>query len=92
MVPKEIRKKFELVPGDSITWEEKRDGTVVVKPKKRTSLDDVVGMIAVGGDAVADRPRTPKKQDAEKKDDTRKAGTAKSSTTPATPETPEGKD
>lgn len=57
VVPKEIRKKLGLVPGDSITWEEKRDGTVVVKPKKKKSLDDVVGIIAVGGDAVADKKR-----------------------------------
>lgn len=57
MVPKEIRKKLGLVPGDSIVWEEKRDGTVVVKPKKRKSLDDVVGIISVGGDAVADKKR-----------------------------------
>ncbi len=57
VVPKEIRKKLGLVPGDSITWEEKRDGTVVVKPKKKKSLDDIVGIIAVGGDAVADKKR-----------------------------------
>jgi AbrB family looped-hinge helix DNA binding protein len=57
VVPKEIRKKLGLVPGDSITWEEKSDGTVVVAPKKRKSLDDVVGIIAVGGDAVADKKR-----------------------------------
>jgi AbrB family looped-hinge helix DNA binding protein len=57
VVPKEIRKKLDLVPGDSVIWEEKDDGTIVVKPKKRRSLDEVVGMISAGGDAVDDKER-----------------------------------
>ena len=57
VVPRDIRKNLDLVPGDSIVWEQRKDGTVVVKPRKRKSLDDVVGTISVGGDAVADKKR-----------------------------------
>jgi AbrB family looped-hinge helix DNA binding protein len=56
VVPKKIRAKLDLGPGDSIVWEE-RGKSIVVKPKKRKSLDDLVGMISEGGDAVADKER-----------------------------------
>lgn len=57
VVPRDIRKKLDLVPGDSIIWEQRSDGTVVVRPRKRKSLDDVMGMISVGGDAVSDKKK-----------------------------------
>ena len=56
VVPKKIRAKLDLGPGDSLIWEE-RGNSIVVKPKKRKSLDDLVGLISVGGDAVADKKR-----------------------------------
>lgn len=57
VVPRDIRVEWELGPGDSIIWEKRSDGTVVVRPRKRKSLDDVVGLISAGGDAVADKKR-----------------------------------
>lgn len=56
VVPKKIRVMLGLQPGDSIVWEERGD-TIVVRPKKRKSLDELVGMISIGGDAVADKKR-----------------------------------
>lgn len=51
VVPKEIRKKMGIKPGDSLLWEERGD-SAVVKPRKRKTLEDITGIISVGGDAV----------------------------------------
>jgi len=56
VVPREIRKKLGLEPGDSLEWEEKGE-EVVVKPRKRKTLKDITGMISVGGDAVVSKKK-----------------------------------
>jgi AbrB family looped-hinge helix DNA binding protein len=56
VVPKEIRVKLGLKPGDSLWWEARGD-TAVVKPKKRKTLADITGMISVGGDAVISKKK-----------------------------------
>jgi len=56
VVPKKIREKLRLKPGDSLIWEERGD-TIVVKPKRRKTLEDITGIISVGGDAVASKKK-----------------------------------
>ncbi|MDI6655160.1 MAG: AbrB/MazE/SpoVT family DNA-binding domain-containing protein [Candidatus Hydrothermarchaeota archaeon] len=51
VVPAEVREKFELEPGDMLLWEKKND-EVVVKPKKRARLEDIMGIISVKANAV----------------------------------------
>jgi len=56
VVPKDVRRKFGIKPGDSLIWEE-RGNEVVVKPKKKKTLKDITGMISVGGDAVVSKKK-----------------------------------
>lgn len=56
VVPKDIRGKFGIKPGDSLIWEE-RGNEVVVKPKKKTTIEDITGIISVGGDAVVSKKK-----------------------------------
>ncbi len=51
VVPAEVREKFGLEPGDSLLWE-KKNNKVMIKPKKRTKLEDIIGIISVGANAV----------------------------------------
>ncbi len=51
VVPKEVRARFGVKPGDSLIWEE-RGNEVVVKPKKKTTIEDIIGIISVEADAV----------------------------------------
>lgn len=51
-----VREKLRLKPGDSLIWEERGD-TIVVKPKRRKTLEDITGIISVGGDAVASKKK-----------------------------------
>jgi AbrB family looped-hinge helix DNA binding protein len=56
VVPKKIREKLGLEPGDSLLWEEK-DDSAVVKPRKKKTLEDITGIISVGGDAVVSKKK-----------------------------------
>jgi AbrB family looped-hinge helix DNA binding protein len=56
VVPKEIRAKFGLRPGDSLLWEAKGE-VAVVRPRKKKTLKDITGIIAVGGDAVVSKKK-----------------------------------
>ena len=56
VVPSKIRKEYDVEPGDILEWEEEGD-TIIITIRKRVSLDDIRGLIEVGGDAV----RTKKK-------------------------------
>lgn len=51
VVPAEVRQKFGLEPGDSLLWE-KKNNEVIVKPKKRTRLEDITGIVSTKADAV----------------------------------------
>ncbi|MFH1773801.1 MAG: AbrB/MazE/SpoVT family DNA-binding domain-containing protein [Methanobacteriota archaeon] len=51
VVPAEVREKFGLEPGDMLLWEKKND-EVVVKPRKRARLEDIMGIISVKANAV----------------------------------------
>ena len=56
VVPKGVRRPLGLRPGDLLEWEIEAD-RIVVKPRKKRSLEDITAMIAVGGDAVKDKKR-----------------------------------
>jgi bifunctional DNA-binding transcriptional regulator/antitoxin component of YhaV-PrlF toxin-antitoxin module len=56
VVPAKLRRKHRLKEGDRLVWEETAEG-FLVRPRKRMSLDDLTGLIAVGGDAVKDKRR-----------------------------------
>ena len=51
VVPSEIRKQFDLAPGDVLVWTPKKDKIELI-PRKKITLDDICGTISVGGDAV----------------------------------------
>ena len=51
VLPAEIRKALNLVPGDILQWEIEK-GIIIVKPRKKETLEEITGMISCGGDAV----------------------------------------
>lgn len=51
VVPAEFREAHSISPGDRLVWEEEK-GEIKVRVKKRKTLEDIKGMINVGGDAV----------------------------------------
>jgi len=56
VLPAEIRKVLDLVPGDTLLWEV-RDGVITIHPRKKETLEGICGMISSGGDAVNDKKR-----------------------------------
>ena len=56
VLPAEIRKGLDLVPGDMLLWEV-RDGVITIHPRKKETLEGICGMISSGGDAVNDKKR-----------------------------------
>ncbi len=44
VVPSEIRKKFDVGPGDILVWKSTDDG-VVVRFRKKVTIEDVFGVI-----------------------------------------------
>jgi len=56
VVPKDVRKTLGVRQGDVLEWS--LDGErVIVKPRRRRTVDDITAIIAVGGDAVRDKKR-----------------------------------
>jgi AbrB family looped-hinge helix DNA binding protein len=51
VVPAELREAHGISPGDKLVWEEE-ECKIKVRVKKRKTIDDIRGMISVGGDAV----------------------------------------
>ena len=56
VVPSKIRKKYDVEPGDVLEWEVKGD-MLIIKVRKKVTIDDIDGMIDVGGDAVKDKKK-----------------------------------
>jgi len=56
VLPAEIRKSLNLVPGDILQWDIK-EGVITILPRKRVTLEGISGMISSGGDAVKDKKR-----------------------------------
>ena len=56
IVPSEIRKRFDINPGDILVWVVRGD-KIELTPRKRVTFDDIIGIIEVGGDAVEAKKR-----------------------------------
>ncbi len=56
VVPSNVRKDYDIQPGDILEWEEAGDA-ILIKVRKRVSFGDIVGLISVGGDAVEAKKR-----------------------------------
>jgi len=54
VVPKEVRKASQVREGDILEWSLEGD-KIVVRPRRRRTLDDITGLIAHGGDAVSSK-------------------------------------
>ncbi|MEE9151935.1 MAG: AbrB/MazE/SpoVT family DNA-binding domain-containing protein [Thermoplasmata archaeon] len=56
VVPSKVRKDYDIEPGDILEWEEAGEA-IIIKVRKRISLDDIVGLISVGGNAVKSKKK-----------------------------------
>ena len=58
VVPRDVRKGLGLVPGDFLVWEV-LGGYAVVRPEKKRKkgrgIEDIVGLISVGGDDLVSK-------------------------------------
>ena len=51
VVPARIRKAHRIMPGDVLEWIDTEQG-ILVQPRKKRTLQDIVGIVKSGGDAV----------------------------------------
>lgn len=51
VVPARIRKAHRIMPGDVLEWIDTEQG-ILVHPRKKRTLQDIVGIVKSGGDAV----------------------------------------
>ncbi|KAB3547447.1 MAG: AbrB/MazE/SpoVT family DNA-binding domain-containing protein [ANME-2 cluster archaeon] len=51
VVPAKIRKAHGITPGDVLEWMDTEQG-ILVQPRKKRTLQDIVGIVKSGGDAV----------------------------------------
>lgn len=51
VVPARIRKAHQILPGDVLEWTDTGQG-ILVQPRKKRTLQDIVGIVKSGGDAV----------------------------------------
>ena len=56
VVPKEVRKATRVREGDILEWSLEGE-KIVVRPRRRRTLEDITGLIAHGGDAVRSKRR-----------------------------------
>ncbi len=56
VVPKEVRRAAGVREGDLLEWSWE-DDRFVVRPRRARTVDDIVGLISEGGDAVASKRR-----------------------------------
>jgi AbrB family looped-hinge helix DNA binding protein len=56
VLPAEIRKALNLIPGDILQWDIK-DGVITIQPRKKVTLSGICGVISKGGDAVSDKKK-----------------------------------
>lgn len=61
VVPKDVRRASKIEEGDILEWTIE-GGAIVVRPRHRRTIDDITGLIAAGGDAVADKRRLQRGQ------------------------------
>lgn len=51
VVPSKIRKTYEIMPGDILDWTDTEEG-ILVQPRKKRTLQDIIGLVKTEGDAV----------------------------------------
>ena len=56
VVPAEIRKAMNIAPGDILVWELEGKG-LKVSSRSRSELEDIIGLISKGGDALESKKR-----------------------------------
>ena len=61
VVPKEVRKATRISEGDILEWAVEGE-RIVVRPRPRRTIEDIVGLISYGGDAVEDKRRLQRGQ------------------------------
>ena len=59
VVPAKIRKVHNLMPGDVLEWIESEKG-IIVQPRKKRTLKDIIGIAQAGGDAVESKKQVQK--------------------------------
>lgn len=62
VVPRDVRRASNIEEGDLLEWAIEKEGTIVVRPRRRRTIEDITGLIAAGGDAVADKRRLQRGQ------------------------------
>jgi AbrB family looped-hinge helix DNA binding protein len=56
VIPAEIRHAIGLEHGDILEWDLKGD-LILIKPRKKVTLEDIIGFCDEGGDAVEAKKR-----------------------------------
>ena len=56
VVPKAVRKAVNIQEGDILEWALEGD-RILVRPRRRRTIDDITGLISHGGDAVVSKRR-----------------------------------
>ncbi len=51
VVPAKIRKAHKIMPGDVLEWIDSEKG-IIVQPRKKRTLNDIIGLVKTEGDAV----------------------------------------
>ncbi len=59
VVPAKIRKAHNILPGDVLEWIDDEKG-IIVKPRKKRTLKDIIGLVKAEGDAVESKKRVQK--------------------------------
>jgi bifunctional DNA-binding transcriptional regulator/antitoxin component of YhaV-PrlF toxin-antitoxin module len=59
VVPAKIRKVHNLMPGDVLEWSDSENG-IIVQPRKKRTLEDIIGIAQAVGDAVESKKQVQK--------------------------------
>ncbi len=51
VIPAKIRKAHKIMPGDILEWIDSEKG-IIVHPRKKRTLNDIIGLVKTEGDAV----------------------------------------
>lgn len=59
VVPSKIRKAYGIMPGDILDWNDTEEG-ILVQPRKKRTLQDIIGLVKTEGDAVESKKSVQK--------------------------------
>ena len=59
VVPAKIRRAHDILPGDVLEWIDTGKG-IMVQPRKKRTLKDIIGIAQAGGDAVESKKQVQK--------------------------------